>query len=145
MTTRAKSFLVGPTAIGLLLLSGGVSRLNGAAPQDVSIRTAPPNRRSALVARKTSSPRMTRDECSALAVNATLARVHAEMRSLLPAIPKDLADVGTAMNSDRRLSEGIKRTFANTDLIMSEYSERGECVVTLKLSVDRLRLLARDL
>jgi hypothetical protein len=144
MAMRAKSFLIGPMVIGLLLLSGGISRLHSTT-QDVVIRTAPAIRRTAHAARKPSSSRISQDECSTLAVNATLARVHAEMRSLLPTIPRDLADVGTAMDSDRRLSDGIKRTFVNSDVVVSEYTKRGECVVTLKLSVDRLRVLARDL
>jgi hypothetical protein len=88
---------------------------------------------------------MSADECSALAVSATLAKARAEMRALLPAQPADPADIGGAMNSDRRLAEGIKRTFGNSDLIKSEYSTRGDCVVTLKLSVDRLQKLGRDL
>ena len=144
MATRTRSVLAGSTIIGLLILSGGNAPLHSTVPPgSFSGKAALTVRKAA--ARAPVAPRLTADECSTLALKATIAKARAEMRALLPGRPGDPADVGSAMASDRRLSEGIKRTFGNSDLIMSQYSKRGECVVTLKLPLDRLQRLARDL
>ena len=146
MTTRTRSFLARSAVIGLLMLSGGVSRLNSAVPPGiVSGGTDPADRSASFVARKSFPSRISSDECSALALKATIAKARAEMRSLVPGMPGGLSGISASMTSDRRLSERIKQTFGNSDLIKSEYSRKGGCVVTLKLSLDRLQLLARDL
>ena len=146
MAARNKSLVVRSTVMGLMLLSGAVSRLNSAVPPAaVSAFAAPAVQKISLIKPKAVSSRISSDECSTLAVNAAIAKARAEMRSLLPGTPKDLTGITTAMDSDRRLAENIKQTFGYSDLIVSEYSKRGECVVTLKLPLDRLQRLARDL
>jgi hypothetical protein len=143
MAKRQKHLFIVMTAFGLVMLSGGNTPLHSTVSSRPAVYKTPPAVRSAAVVKRRA--RTTQDECSTLAVQATLAKARAEMRGLLPSQPADPADIGAAMNSDRRLAEGIKRTFGNSDLIKSEYSQRGECVVTLKLSVDRLQKLGRDL
>ena len=119
----------GLLAVGLAIFSGGASPLHG--------EMGPASfRRSAA--------RISGDECSSLALQATLAKARAEMRTLAASERVDPSGIGAAMDKDRRLSDEVKRAFGNSDVIKSEI-KRGECVVTLKLSVDRLRGLARDL
>ncbi len=143
MENRKKYALVGILSIGFTMWSGRISPLQSMVPPAVVPVKAPRAVRSVVHAKR--KARMTEDQCSALAVQATLAKARAEMRALLPTQPADPADIGAAMKSDRRLAEGIKQTFGNSDLIESSYTKRGECVVTLKLSVDRLQKLGRDL
>jgi hypothetical protein len=138
MTARRGRFLIGVASIGLAFLTAGVQPLHGEVPP-VFVSAVPPARRAPV------TPRMTADECSMLALRATLAKTRAELRTVVPVGSVAPNAIGLAMNSDRRLSDGIKRTFANSDVIMSQYTKRGECVVTLKLSVDRLEKLGRDL
>ena len=139
---RKYPFIV-TASFGLLMLSGTVAPLHSTVSSGAAaVKTAPAVRGASSVKHRA---RMTADECSTLAVQATLAKARAEMRALLPARPGDPAYIGAAMNSDARLADSIKRTFGNSDLITSAYSKRGECVVTLKLSVDRLQRLGRDL
>jgi hypothetical protein len=143
MAARTKNYLVRSVAVGLLMLSAGVSRLQSMVPAGVvSGRTGSAVRRAPHAKR---SPRLSGDECSTLALKATIAKARAEMRALVPGASDNLAGISAAMTSDRRLSERVQQAFGNSDVIKSEYSPRGDCVVTLKLPLDRLQLLARGL
>ena len=135
MTNRMKSRLIGPAVLLTLLMSGGASRLQGAVP-------AP--RKPAHAPRKTPPAPLDAEKCGDLALQATIAKARMEMRAVLPQAQNDLAGISAAMNADRRVSDGIKRTFGDADLIKAEYSSKGGCVVTLKLPLDRLRLLAQE-
>ena len=143
---RKKSFLVSVAAIGLMTLSFGVPRLHGEIPPRLALgRTAPAIGGTRPGRQRSDSSRMSPDVCSNLALKAAIAKARLEMKQIDPMLPSDPDALGSAMNSDRGLSEKIQRTFGNSDVIKSEFSPRGECVVTVKLPLERLQRLARDL
>lgn len=127
--------IVGRAVLALvLMLTTGVS----AAP-DRSVRPVRP------APRRAASARISAEECSRLALKASIAKARAEMSTVAPGAARDLAAFGKAMDSDRRLAARVKRAFGNADIIKSEYTRGRDCVVTVKLPLDRLQNLTAGL
>lgn len=120
-------------AIGLLLAPAGISRSQ--APRPLALRpaavTPPP------------AARATRSECSDIAVTLAVAKARRELDALLPSAGGDPAAVTAAMTADSRVADAVATTFASSDLVKSEYTRGGGCVVTVRLPLDHLRRLTR--
>ena len=132
-TSRSRSRLTLLASLGLLLAPAGISRSQ--APRPLALRPAaiaPPP-----------AARATRSECSDIAVTLALAKARRELDALLPRADGDPAAVTAAMAADSRVADAVARTFASSDLVKSEYTRGGDCVVTVRLPLDRLRRLTR--
>jgi hypothetical protein len=141
MTTRKRSLLASALAMGILILPGGASPFGGKTSPSDSAKHWETLR--ALKIAKAAARQVSPSECAALSFQAGLVKAREEMRALLPAGADDLRTVGSAMDSDPRLSDKIKRTFGRSDLVKSEYSQSEGCVVTVRLPLDDLRRLAK--
>jgi hypothetical protein len=81
-------------------------------------------------------------DCSDMSLRVALAKARAEMSAILPGSNGDAAAFEGAMNSDADFNERVKGAFGNADLIKSEYSRGGGCVVTVQLSLAALQGLS---
>jgi hypothetical protein len=125
--------------MALLLLSGSLSLLDSSV---IAVRAPAPR---APRAHRSAPAKLSADECSMLAVKAAIAKARAEMASIDAHAVSDPAAFGKAMDADRGLSSRVKNTFGNSDLIKSEYTRGRDCVVTVKLPLDRLQALTAGL
>lgn len=75
------------------------------------------------------APKIDAASCSDLPLRMALLRAQAEMRALLPG-KAGPGEVGRAMESDAAFSGRVKEVFGNSDMVKSEYSRGGGCVVT---------------
>ena len=132
-TSRRRHGLAIAAALGVLLAPAGVSRSQ--APRAIVLRpaavTPPP------------AARATRSECSDFAVTLAVAKARRELDALLPRAGGDPAAVSPAMHAASRVANAVARTFAASDLVKSEYTGAGGCIVTVRLPLDRLRRLSR--
>ena len=120
----------------VVLMAGSPARLDSTVPAAKKIhQPAPrPKRRPAA--------KLSQEECLGLATKAALAKARAELGEVMGGSPDDLQAVSAALASSSKASEQIRRTFAASELIVSEYSAKRECVVTVKLPIERLRSLS---
>lgn len=86
------------------------------------------------------APKISASTCSDLPLRVALLKAQEEMRALLPG-KAGPGEVQRAMESDPGFNRRVKEVFATSDVVKSEFSRDGGCVVTVKLSLDRLQSL----
>lgn len=119
--------------VGSAILNGGGAFAPGIGPGPVPLR---PNR---AWERPAPPPRarLTARDCERSALQATLIKARYQARAL-----GSPARIAASLDADDALGSRVKAVFGGSDLIASEYTEDGGCVVTARLPAELLSEMA---